>query len=375
MRQYRVGSVFGIPLQLDLTFLLVLPIFAYLIGVQTERMVGLFNRLFGAGIAPEALLGSTMPWILGFAAAVGLFVGVLFHELGHSLVAMRYGYRIESITLWLFGGLAALAEQPADWREEFAIATAGPVVSVLVGVVCYGLYATVPTPFDELRYVLLYLAALNVALAVFNTIPAFPMDGGRMLRALLARSYPFTRATKIAAEIGKFFALVLGLLGLAQLNVVLVGVAFFVYVAATGEAKQVFRRAALEDVDVEDVMTPADQFGTVAPGTSVADLLDRIFEERHTGYPVLDGDRTVGVVTFDDARQVADVDRDSRVVADVMLEDPVTVAPDEEALEALEMMREHGVDRLPVVEDGELVGLVDQGDLLSALEAGRFQGT
>lgn len=167
-RSFRIGSLFGIPIKLDLTFLLVLPLFAYLIGAQIEPVAGLLNDGLAAGIDVGAITSGPMPWILGLAAAIGLFVGVVLHELGHSLTAQRYGFPIDSITLWLFGGIAALSEMPEDWRQEFTIAIAGPIVSVFVGVGSYALFLIVPESLDGARFVLGYLAVLNVVLAGFN---------------------------------------------------------------------------------------------------------------------------------------------------------------------------------------------------------------
>ncbi len=206
-----------------------------------------------------------MPWILGLAAAIGLFVGVVLHELGHSLTAQRYGFPIDSITLWLFGGVAALSEMPEDWRQEFTIAIAGPIVSVLVGIGSYALFLVTPASLDGARFVLAYLAILNIALAGFNMLPAFPMDGGRVLRAFLARSKPYAKATQQAATVGKFLAILMGLFGLlAQFNIILIGVAFFVYIAASSEAQQVTMKAAFQDVTVADIMTPVNDLDTVS---------------------------------------------------------------------------------------------------------------
>jgi len=131
MASLRVGSLFGIPIKLGASFLLVLPLLAYLIGTQVTPTVDLLNQVFGTAIDPGELTDGTLPWLLGVSAALGLFVSVLLHELGHSLVARRYGLEIESITLWFLGGLAQFTEFPEDWREELTIAVAGPIVSVV----------------------------------------------------------------------------------------------------------------------------------------------------------------------------------------------------------------------------------------------------
>lgn len=382
---FRVGRVFGIPLKLDLTFLLILPLMAWIIGAQIEPVGGLLNDVWAAGIDVEALSTSPTRWLLGLAGAVGLFAGVLLHELGHSMVARRYGYPIDSITLWILGGVARMSDLPEDWRKELAIAVAGPVVSVLVGLVAYVGFLATPAlaaatgtqwgaTVDALAFLFGYLALLNVALAAFNALPAFPMDGGRILRAVLARNRPYAEATSIAAEVGKGFAILFGIYGLVRVDIVLIGVAFFVYVAASSEAQQVAIRAAFRGVSVRDVMTPADRLHTVVPETTVAELTRRMFRERHTGYPVLDEGHPVGMVTLEDARDVREVEREAFRVGEVMSEDLVTVGPDDGAIEAFERLQDEDVGRLLVVEGGELVGLLSRTDLMHAFDVVRSTG-
>ncbi|MFC7214392.1 CBS domain-containing protein [Saliphagus sp. GCM10025334] len=377
MTSFRIGSLFGIPIKLDVTFLLVLPFFAYLIGVQIEPVADLLNEVMGAGISSEAITTGTTPWVLGLVAAIGLFVGVVLHELGHSLTAQRFGFPIESITLWLLGGLAALSEMPEDWRQELAIAIAGPIVSVLVGFASYGLFTVTPASLDGVRFVLGYLAVLNVGLAIFNMVPAFPMDGGRVLRALLARNQPYARATQQAASVGKLFAVLMALFGVLTFRVLLIAVAFFVYIAASGESRQVTMKAAFEGVTVSDIMTPATDLHTVNPGTSVADLIRRMFSERHTGYPVLEDGYLVGLVTLSDARDVKPVERDAFTVSDVMSTELKTIEPTADAMTALERMQQDDIGRLLVVDgrgEGDLVGLITRTDLMTALNIIRESG-
>ncbi|ELZ40921.1 peptidase M50 [Halorubrum saccharovorum DSM 1137] len=376
MRGIKIGTVLGIPVRLNWTFLIVLPLFAYLIGSQVGVIAGVMNDAFGAGIDPAAVGAGVTPWALGLAAALGLFGGVLLHEFGHSIVAMRYGYEIESITLWLLGGLANFAEFPEDWKHEFWIAIAGPVVSVAVGVACYGVFALAPVGSNAVLFVFGYLALLNVVLAVFNMLPAFPMDGGRVLRAILARNQPHAQATQRAAAIGKVFAFLMGLIGVLNFQLLLIVLAFFIYIAASGEAQQTTLKAAFEDVTVDDVMTRREDLHTVTEDTSVADLMSRMFEERHTGYPVLHGGDLVGMVTLEDARSVKEVERDAYRVADVMETDLVGVGPEADAMTALQTMQENGVGRLPVVDrNEELVGIISRTDLMTAFNIIQTGGT
>ncbi|WP_262179284.1 site-2 protease family protein [Haloarcula laminariae] len=373
MRRFRIGRAFGIPIQLDLTFLLVLPLFAWIIGTQIEQTAGLLNDSLGAGLDPAVLTGGSLVWVLGVVAAVGLFTGVVLHELGHSLVAIRYGFPIDSITLWLFGGVAQLTEMPEDWRQELAIAVAGPVVSVALGALSYAAFAVLPgtgsAVVESARFVFAYLAVMNVALAAFNMLPGFPMDGGRVLRALLARTRPYARATEIAAEVGKVFAILLGLFGLFVAgNIFLAGLAFFIYVGAAGEARETTMRADLEGVQVRDVMTPAAHVTTVTPRVSVRELIETMFRERHTGYPVEVNGEVVGLVTLEDARAVRDVERDAYTVGDVMTTDLVTVAPELDVMDALSELQDNSVGRLVVTDAaGEFQGLLTRSDIMTAL--------
>jgi Zn-dependent protease/CBS domain-containing protein len=379
MARYRFGSAFGIPLNVDLTFLLVLPLFAWIIGNQVGDYVELLNGATGAGIPVGTLATSPTSYVVGLVAALGLFTGVILHELGHSLVARRLGYPIASITLWIFGGIAQLDEMPEDWRHELVIAIAGPIVSVALGVVSYAAFLAVPrsgsVTVAAAAFLLGYLAVMNVALAAFNMLPGFPMDGGRVLRALLARNRPYARATEIAAQVGKLFAIALGLFGLfGGGGLFLVAIAFFIYIGAASEARQTVMRAAFEGVTVRDVMTPADRVTSVDAGKSVTDLIELMFAERHTGYPVERNDEVVGVVTLADARAVREVERDAYRVEEVMTTELYTVTPEADVMTALDQLNEHNVGRLLVMDDREFVGLLTRTDIMTALSIIKSSG-
>lgn len=383
MRSFRIGRLFGIPIELDLTFLVVLPLFAYLIGSSLGENGRLLNEWLGpsAAVDVSALTGdTTLAFAVGSIAAIGLFTGVVLHELGHSLVAMRFGFPISSITLWLFGGVAQLTEMPEDWKQELYIAIAGPAVSVALGVISYAAFSVVApvggTVVAVVRFLLAYLAVMNVALAAFNMLPGFPMDGGRVLRALLARTRPYAQATQYAAEVGKLFAVVLGLFGLfGGGGLFLVAIAFFIYIGASSEAQRTTMAAAFEGVAVSDIMTPRDDVRTVTTDTSIAELFSRMLSERHTGYPVVEGGRVVGVVTLDDAQTVREVERDAYTVGEVMSDQLHTVGPGADAMDALERMQESGVGRLLVMNGDDLAGLISRTDLMTALDIIKQRGS
>jgi len=308
MRGIELGTAFGVPVKLTVVL----------------------NDVLGSGIDPEALGGVYRPWLLG--------------------------------------GLAAFRESPENPRHELVIAVAGPVVSVGVGVASYGLFLSMPAGFDAGLFVFGYVAVLNVALAAFNMLPAFPMDGGRVFRALLARNRPHVRATRLAARVGKVLAVLLGVLGLFA-NPMLILLAVFVYVAASNEAEQTSIRAAFENVTVGDVMTSDEHLHVVSPDATIAELTERMFRERHTGYPVVEEGELVGLVRLDDTREVREREREAYEVADVMTRDLVTVTPRTNAMEALQQIQQHGVDCLPVVQGrDEIVGIVSRTDLMTAFD-------
>ncbi|WP_181692721.1 CBS domain-containing protein [Natronomonas sp. LN261] len=367
---FRIGSIAGIPIKLDVTLLLILPVMAYLIASGMPEAADALNVTLDAGLDVDVLTEGMLPWIIGFAAAIGLFVCVLLHELGHAAVARRYGYGIESITLWLLGGIARPEEQPDRWNHELWIALGGPVVSVAIGVGCVLFLDAIPS--DPARFVVGYLAVLNVVLAVFNMIPAFPLDGGRVLRALLGRTRSRVAATEIAVSVGKSFAVVLAFLGLLVFNPFLIAVAFFVYIAAAAEGRQTALKATFEGVRAGDVMTPVGELRTVEPTESLAEMLDRMFRERHTGYPVLDSGRLVGIVTLEDVRDVDPEARQATTAGDVMSSDLESVQPETEAVEAMQRLGSGDIGRLLVVdESGSLAGIVTRSDLVTAMNVMR----
>jgi CBS domain-containing protein len=206
-------------------------------------------------------------------------------------------------------------------------------------------------------------------------LPGFPMDGGRVLRALLARNRSHVRATQIAATVGKGFAILLGFIGLLRFDLIFVAIAFFIYMGASSEAQRTVVKAAFEGVTVREIMTPAAELQTVDEDTTVAELIQRMLRERHVGYPVLRNGEFVGMVTLDDTKSVPEVERDAYLVEDVMNYDVPTLSPDSELMDALDAIQAHRTGRLPVAdEDGNLVGLLSQTDLVMAFNISQSSG-
>jgi Zn-dependent protease/predicted transcriptional regulator len=317
-------------------------------------------------------------WSMGAIAALGLFASIVLHELAHSLVARRYDVPIRGITLFIFGGVAQMEREPDRPGVEFRVAIAGPIASLLVGLACWllarGAAAAglgVPIPG-----VLAYLAAINVILAVFNLVPAFPLDGGRMLRAALWHwQGSLRRATRIASAIGGGFGIALIVLGVYR---VLIGdfiggmwwflIGMFVRFAARASYQQVVIREGLRGVPVRRIMT-ADPI-TVPPGISVAQLVDDyVYRHHHKMYPVVEGGRLVGCISIRDVKPLPREQWAATTVAEIMqpCSAATAIAPDADAMEVLTTMSRTRNSRYLVLEGDRLVGVLSLKDMLKFL--------
>lgn len=218
---YQVAKIWGIPIRVHISLLIAL----FIVAQQTGPEFG----------------GSWLGWIAGFVLGIGFFTSIVLHELGHSIVAIRKGARVREITLMVVGGAARIERLPEGPRDEFAIAIAGPAVSLLLGLLFFFGAPYVPVP-PRWGYLIQLLGVINLGLLVFNLLPAFPMDGGRVLRALLTRKLGRLRATAAAARIGQIIAILFGFHGLTHHNYILVAVAVFVFISAGNENRMVIRQ-------------------------------------------------------------------------------------------------------------------------------------
>lgn len=324
------------------------------------------------GLAPSTY------WWMGGLGAIGLFGSIVLHELSHSLVARRYDLPISGITLFIFGGVAHMEDEPHRAPVELKMAVAGPITSVAIGLICYaaaqGLARLgVPAPFV---LVTAWLATINVILAVFNMVPAFPLDGGRVLRAFLwQRRGDMRSATHTAARVGAAFGALL--IGLGVVSVVLGDfitgmwwflIGMFLRGAARSSYQQVLVRGALEGEPVRRFMNRAPI--TVDPGLTLRRLVeDYIYGYHHELFPVSDDGHLQGCVGTAQVKQVPSTEWDVKTVGDVARPCTAenTVTPDTEAVEALALMRRTGTSRLMVAEGDHVVGMVSLKDLLSFL--------
>ncbi|MCJ7443838.1 MAG: CBS domain-containing protein [Methanotrichaceae archaeon] len=356
----QLGKIMGIPVRLHWSFLVVVLYVAWAFSSVSEPILG---RAYGFGAVEPV----TIRWAYSFLFAILLFVCVAVHELGHSYIAKSYGIGIKSITLYFFGGVASMEEIPRDPRKELKMALVGPLVSGALGFFSILLYLAVSSnPLHPIPILLWTLGVINIILMIFNLIPAFPMDGGRVLRAWFATRMPYVSATRRAANVGKMFAVFLGILGLFSFNFIMLFIAFFIYIGASEEEKATTIDISLEGIKVKNIMSV--NVKTITPDLTLRQLMELMFQEKHRGYPVLENGSLKGIVTITDLQRVPDSQKDTTNVGQVMTRNLFVIGPDEEASIAMKIMSEKGIHRLPVLQNEELVGIVSREDLVRAIE-------
>lgn len=359
-----MGRVKGIPIKIHISFLFILPFFALVFGFTF--VPDLFGFCLGFGDLPLDWPGKLG---LGLIAAVLFFSAVLLHELAHSIVALRRGYQISGITLFIFGGVSEIEKQPKEALGEGFMAFVGPATSFVIGVVLLPFWLLLREETGLVSVIVATMFSMmsfyNILLAGFNIIPAFPMDGGRVLRSALAKRMGFIPATRIAVAVGKAIAVAMAIFGFF-FNIWLILIALFIYFGAKEEERSTLVGKALEGVTVGNIMTR--ELSVVTPNMTVRELLDKIMREKHMGYPVMDGDRVVGIVTLQDAQGVPASHHYDTEIRSIMSRNIIAVSPDTPAEDAIQMIARQQVGRLLVMEGERLVGIVSRSDLIRTLE-------
>jgi Zn-dependent protease len=374
---WRIGRALGIPIHVHASWFVVFFFMTWSLAT---------------GYLPETLPGLSAPryWGMGGIAALLLFLSVLLHELGHSYVALRYQIPIKQITLFIFGGMAHMGKEPPSPRAEFLIAMAGPLVSLILGASCLGGAMAVDSlfarsGFQGLAVLAGLLGMVNVQLGLFNLIPGFPLDGGRVLRAgLWAWNKDFNRATSQAALTGIGFGVALGLIGavlmggawsgalgdsIATSGGWLIFIGAFLFSAALASRRQAAMRTSLASVTVRQVMVHS--VVTLLPDMSVQDAVDQYFVAHgFGGFPVCEEGQVLGVVTVRDVQALPTALWPWRRVREIM--SPVSqtfcIPPDWSVMQAMERMVQGGWDRLVVMENGAIVGLITRSAIAHFLQ-------
>jgi len=337
---WRIGRVAGIDVYMHATFLILL------------GWVGLSYYL------ARHSLGDAVDGLLFICTLFGI---VVLHELGHALTARRYGIRTRDITLLPIGGVARLERMPEDPKQELVVALAGPAVNVVLAMLLLAVLvpAAALSSFGEVHLVgghfLTKLLWVNVALVVFNLIPAFPMDGGRVLRALLAMRMEYVRATEIAARIGQGLALVFGAVGLFW-NPFLIFIALFVWMGAAGEAGMVQMKSALGGIPIRRVMIT--DYQTLSPNDPLSRAVGHIMAGFQQDFPVVASGQVVGILTRADLMTALAQRGLGAPVGEVMRREFQTADPAEMAETVFARLQACNCHSLPVVQSGQLVGIL-----------------
>lgn len=363
--RWRLFRLFGIPIGIDASWLIILALLTWtLINFFTFQVPGHPGGTYA---------------VMGLATALAFFVCIVLHELGHAVVAKRVGIPMRGITLFLFGGVAEMESEPPSARSEFLMAIAGPLVSLVLSVVFFVLgYVGLSSGWSGVYAVpLLYLGWINLVVLLFNMVPAFPLDGGRVLRSILWGTLNNLRkATLWASRCGQVFAWFLIGLGVLQLfagnlfgGIWLGIIGMFLNNAAQMSYQQVIVRQALQGEPLRRFMNTDPV--TVAPDLDLHTWVeDVVYRHHHKTYPVVVDDRLHGVVSINDLSSIPREEWSRRTIEEVMRRDVETISlpPDADALEALEKMNRTGCSRLLVVENQRLVGLISLKDLLRFLD-------
>lgn len=361
---FVIGHLFGIPVKIHFSLLLILPFFAWAFG---SNIIYLTEN---TDIARRELLFN--PYLLGLIMAVMLFISILIHELAHSLVARTKDVETTDITLMLFGGLANIEEISKDPKDEVKIAASGPLTSLALGLIFIFVASFAPSfLLEDIRLVILYTGQLNIFLAIFNLLPAFPSDGGRILRALIAQHTSFRRATEIASRVGKGFALVFGIIGFMSGNFLLVFIAFFIYIGASQEHQFSNIKSALSDLKVRDLMTK--EVKTVPVNMSIHRLIEKMFNDKHSGFPVTRNDKVVGIVTMEDAQKIPQNEYSNTPIQTIMNQEIHSVNAEDELYEAFKLLFQKDIGRLLVMEGEELKGIITRSDVMTGIRVRQLE--
>jgi Zn-dependent protease/predicted transcriptional regulator len=366
----RIGKIAGIDIYIHVSWIIILVL------LTVSLAIGWFPQLYpGQSTATY--------WIVSLIAALLLFVSVLLHELAHSLVARRRGLPVKNITLFIFGGVSNIEQEPKDPGIEFQVAVVGPITSILIGVVCFLLQLPLRGTNSPLEEILYYLAVTNILLGVFNLIPAFPLDGGRVLRSIIWRiSGSMRQATRAASITGQVIAylFIFGGIWLFFTGYILNGIwlgfiGWFLLSSAQSANSQVMLASVFNGVTVGEVMNPKPT--TVPANISLQQLVDAYFLPGGLRYAlVMQADQLVGLITLSDIRHIP---RDqwgqvSVSYAMIPLERLHVVSPQQTLSDVLPLMAGRDVNQLPVVQNGTPVGILSRDAIVQYLEVRRGLG-
>ncbi len=360
----RLGKISGIEIFISYSWFIIFALVTFALAF------GFFPQQF-----PDHSVGSNVA--IGLFSSALFFASLLFHEMSHSLVANRNNIPVKKITLFIFGGMSQMSEEPKDPRAEFKMALAGPASSLFLAGAFFVLFRALLASGITSEYfaAFFWLAQINLMLAIFNLAPGFPLDGGRVLRAAVwSATGDFERATNIAARGGQVVAFLLigfGILlflggNIGGIWLILIG--WFLNQSAVGSFRQVMLQHTLADVSVHNIMS--HEVTTVKPDTTLEDLVNHFFLRHRFGrFPVMGGDELMGIVTLHDIKDVPRQDWATVTAGEIIepIDETMTIGENEPAIKALLKMAGEGAGHLLVINNGHLVGLVTKTDIMGLI--------
>lgn len=364
-KRFRLFKLFGFEVGIDLSWVIIAILIAWSLST------GFFPFQYKN-------LSTQTYWIMGIIGAAGLFLSIIAHEFCHSLVARKSGIPMKGITLFIFGGVAEMGDEPPSAKAEFLIAVVGPLSSVAIAAIFYGIYQVglVSDWSPATNGVVAYLAMINGLLAVFNLVPAFPLDGGRILRSVLWGWKGNLRwATRISSSIGSWFGIFLIIMGFIRIlggnfigGMWLGLIGLFIQSAAKMSYQQLITRRALEGEPLKRFMKTDPV--TVPESTTVEQLVeDYIYRFHFKLFPVVNSNKLLGCITTKKVKEIPREDWKRKTVGEVAdrCSGQNTIEPDADAVQALSAMRRNNASRLMVVENDRLVGIIALKDMLEFL--------
>jgi Zn-dependent protease/CBS domain-containing protein len=355
----RIARIAGIDIGIHYTWILIFLLITWSLAV---------------GYFPEEFPGWDMAvyWVTSVVAALLLFVSVLLHEFAHSLVAKSRGLPVKSITLFLLGGISNLESEPEKPGLEFAIAIVGPLSSLAIAAIFWGVDKLGLAPDGPVKATVDYLVTINILLAAFNILPGFPLDGGRVLRSIIwGATNDLKKATGIASAVGQVFGwlmiaggVFMALTGNLMGGIWLVFIGWFLNGSAEAARRELEMRSLWLNVRVAGVMNERPDI--IDPNAPIVKLVNEIYVRKGIRYaPVAEEGRLVGIVTLNDIRKISPAEWQMTPVSRIMTREPLyTVKPDDNMKLAVNLMAEHSVNQLPVVVEDRLVGMLCRADVI-----------
>ncbi|HEK86079.1 MAG: M50 family metallopeptidase [Candidatus Saccharicenans sp.] len=360
---WKIGRVAGIDLKVDSSWIIIFLLFVFSLALfYFPQSFKTANRL--------------LYWVLAIFTSLLVFASVLFHELAHSLIAKRQGEKVEDITLFILGGVARITEEPEKPQKEFYMALVGPLSSFFLAIIFVLLALLTVRVSPALRVSFVYLAYINAVLGAFNLLPGFPMDGGRVLRAIIWKvTGDLKKATRIASSVGQFIAFLMIFVGIFMffkgniggLWLVLIG--WFVHSASVQGYSQVLLKESLQGLKASDLMSR--DFVTIEPDLSVDALVhDYVLKKRERVFLVKKGEEFIGLVCLEDIKKFPRERWPELKVADIMTpkEKIISVSTEATGDQILSSLASFEVNQLPVLDSGQVVGLIYRNDLLKTLQ-------